>query len=196
MNLLAKSILFILLTLTHLIHEATCSFPSWIDNNDPNNSLYDVKIIYDQDGQLQHLTLRLATQDPDNKDVLKVNHVFPQAISVVAASILDGPRGIACLFMFRPTKPADESYIKAKGTVFHNDDYYDDYHDGEEEEDDDDGDDDDGDGDDDGNNETSRSKRMAPTRAEILPFSFVSRREAKEFNEIFCTAPAFQDLLQ
>ena len=187
MNLFNTALLATLLTFSTFLQRATCAFPHWNDNaNDASSSdddnPYSLVITYHQDGALRQRTLRLTMRESDNEDVLKVNHVFQQTISVVAAQIVKGPRGVACLFMYRPitiTTPEESGNVSTA-----------DMYTGEEYEDEDEGNDDDRSGD------VGRMRPNAPTRAEILPFDYVSRWAAQDFNEVYCTAPAYQDLLQ
>ena len=169
------------------MQSATCAFPYWGDNasdannNSNDNNPYSLMIKYNQDGALRQRILRLTMQESDNEDVLKVNHVFPQTISVVAASIETGPYGVACLFMYRPIATPEES----SGNVGEADVYTETEYEGE-----------DGEDGSDRSGNVGRLKQNAPTRAEILPFDYVSRWATQDFNEVYCTAPAYQDLLQ
>lgn len=183
MNLFNTALLAILIASSALLKRATCAFPHWndeasvADNNNDSNP-YSLVITYHQDGALRQRTLRLTMQDSDNEDVLKVNHVFQQTISVVAAQIVNGPRGVACLFMYRPITIPEEPGNSDEADIFIGEE-------GEDEE-----------SSSDRSSDAGRVRPNAPTRAEILPFDYVSRWAAQDFNEVYCTAPVYQDLLQ
>ena len=208
MNLSDKAILFILLAFAHLTNVVTCTQSTWTNNNDPSNSKpSDIVITYQQSGDIRPRTLHLTMQESENnRDILKVNHFFPQPVSVVAASIVSGPRGAACLFIFRPTTVVNDEAdsLEDAGEILQDDDFLlsNDEFDGDRGRSAGgrgrSGDENDGEGRKgiSSSSEAGETRRNAATRAAILPFDFMSRREAKDFNEIFCSAPAYQDLLQ